>query len=137
MAGPPLSGLKVQSTDMRLVMELEEVKEQDRVTVAPLTTLISAGASTEIQHTLLSSTDTDTSVRIGVHSTFAHTLHSNDVHTHTHFTHSVFTHSMFTHSPHTLHVHTLHVHTHAVLGVTSYKVTDYSNYITFLGNEVK
>ncbi len=25
----------------------------------------------------------------------------------------------------------------AVLGVTSYKVTDYSNDITFLGNEVK
>lgn len=39
-------------------MELEEVKEQDRVTVAPLITLMSAGAFTEIQHVLLNSTDT-------------------------------------------------------------------------------
>ncbi len=73
LAGPPLSGLKVQSMDMRLVILLEEVKEQVRVTVPPLTTLTSAGAATEIQHTLLSSTDTQTHQRDGVQC--SHTLY--------------------------------------------------------------
>lgn len=56
LAGPPLCGLKVQSTDIRLVTLLEEVKVQDSVTDTPLMTLISAGALTVMQHTSLSRT---------------------------------------------------------------------------------
>lgn len=60
LAGPPDSGLNLQSTDIWLVTRLEEVKEQERVTADPRTALTSAGAVTEIPHTLLSSTDTHT-----------------------------------------------------------------------------
>jgi len=118
--------------DMRLVILLEEVKEQVRVTVPPLTTLTSAGATTEIQHTLLSSTDTQRHQREGVQSLFTHT----NTHTHllytAHSTHTYCTlHTQHTHT-HTLTVHcSLNTHTYCTL-LTQHTHTHTHTYCTLL-----